>query len=246
MSGSIGTFAIQNGRRLFDLVLPPRCKKCGALVVADDALCAACWSALRFIGPPWCACCGRPFEYDVGADAFCGACIAERPRFGRARAALAYDDASREMILRFKHGGDESLAKLFARWMLLAGEELFRSDPLILPVPLHPWRRVRRRFNQSALIAADLARITGLPWDPLSLARSRPTPSQGGLGRAARRDNVRGAFSVRNGRRECLAGRHLLLVDDVWTSGATGDACIRACRKAGAARVDMLTLARVF
>lgn len=245
MIGGIGTFAIQSGRRLFDLVLPPRCKKCGALVVADDALCAACWSALCFLGPPWCASCGRPFEFEVGADALCGACIAEPPRFGQARAALAYDDESREMILRFKHGGDESLAKLFARWMALAGQELFGAAPLILPVPLHPLRRVRRRFNQSALIAADLARITGLPWDPLSLERARRTPSQGGLGKAARRENVRGAFRVSDGRREHLAGRHLLLVDDVWTSGATAEACIRACRRAGAARIDLLTVARV-
>ncbi|WP_292881616.1 ComF family protein [Nisaea sp.] len=245
MIGGIGTFALESGRRLFDLVLPPRCKKCGALVVADDALCGSCWTALTFLGPPWCACCGRPFEFDVGADALCGACIADPPRFGRARAALAYDDASREMILRFKHGGDESLSRLFARWMVQAGEELFASGPLILPVPLHPWRRVQRRFNQSALIASDLARTSGLSWDPLSLERARRTPSQGGLGKAARRDNVRGAFRVRGGRRDRLAGRHLLLVDDVWTSGATADACIRACRKAGALQVDLLTLARV-
>ncbi|UUX51691.1 ComF family protein [Nisaea acidiphila] len=243
--GSIGSLSLQTGRRLFDLVLPPRCKKCGALVVADDALCAACWSSLTFLGPPWCACCGLPFEYDVGADALCGACIASRPLFGSARAALAYDDASRELVLSFKHGGDESLARLFACWMAAAGGELLHDAPVILPVPLHPWRRIRRGFNQSAGLAAALARITGLRWDALSLERVRSTPSQGGLGRLARRENVRAAFAVRHSRRQRLAGRNLLLVDDVWTSGATADACIRACRKAGAARVDLLTLARV-
>lgn len=245
MIGSIGSLTLQTGRRLFDLVLPPRCKQCGALVVADDALCADCWRALTFLGPPWCACCGRPFEYDVGPDALCGACIADPPRYGRARAALAYDDASRELILRFKHGGDESLARLFARWMAAAGSELVQAEPLVLPVPLHPWRRIRRGFNQSAVLAAGLARASGLSWDAHSLVRTRPTPSQGGLGKSARRENVRAAFAVRKERRERVGNRHILLVDDVWTSGATAEACIRACRKAGAARVDLLTLARV-
>lgn len=245
MIGSLGRPALHLGRSLFDLVLPPRCKKCGALVVEDDGLCAECWAAATFLGPPWCACCGLPFEYDPGLGALCGDCIRVPPLFERARSALAYDDASREMILRFKHGGDETLSRLFARWMALAGGGLFMQQTVIVPVPLHPWRRIRRRFNQSALLAADLARLTGLPDDPLSLVRVKRTPSQGGLGKTARTLNVRGAFAIRPDRRERVAGRRILLVDDVWTSGATAEACIRACRKAGSGPVSLLTLARV-
>lgn len=245
MIGSLGRPALHLGRRLFDLVLPPRCKKCGALVVEDDGLCAECWSAVTFLGPPWCDCCGLPFEYDAGTGALCGDCIRISPLFELARSALAYDDACREMILCFKHGGDETLSRLFARWMALAGAELFAEPALIVPVPLHPWRRIRRRFNQSALLAAELSRLTGLAADPLSLVRVKRTPSQGGLGKSARTLNVRGAFAVDPGRRERIAGRRILLVDDVWTSGATAESCIRACRKAGSGPVVLLTLARV-
>ncbi|MEO9962380.1 MAG: ComF family protein [Nisaea sp.] len=243
--GSLGRPVVHLGRRLFDVVLPPRCKKCGALVVEDDRLCSDCWMSATFLGPPWCACCGLPFEYDVGAGSLCGACMAAPPLFDVARSALAYDDASREMILRFKHGGDETLSRLFARWMALAGADLFSEQSIIVPVPLHPWRRISRRFNQSALLAAELARLTGLPSDPLSLVRVKRTPSQGGLGKTARTLNVRGAFAVRPDRREKIAGRRILLVDDVWTSGATAEACIRACRKAGSGPASLLTLARV-
>jgi ComF family protein len=245
MIGSLARPAVHFGRRLFDLVLPPRCKKCGALVVEDDGLCADCWASVTFLGPPWCAGCGLPFEYEVGAGSLCGACMAVPPLFDIARSALAYDDASREMVLRFKHGGDETLSRLFARWMVLAGGDLLLESAIIVPVPLHPWRRIRRRFNQSALLAEDLARLTELPADPLSLVRVKRTPSQGGLGKKARALNVRGAFAVRPDRRERIEGRRILLIDDVWTSGATAEACIRACRKAGAGPVSFLTLARV-
>tara|TARA_E500000305_G_scaffold100882_1_gene94127 strand:+ start:73 stop:813 length:741 start_codon:yes stop_codon:yes gene_type:complete len=245
MIGSLGRPALHLGRRLFDLVLPPRCKKCGALVTDDDGLCAECWSGLSFLGPPWCTCCGLPFDYDVGAGAVCGACVAAPPVFSTARSALAYDDASRELILRFKHGGDETLSRLFARWMMLVGEGLMEEPSLIVPVPLHPWRRIRRRFNQSALLAADLARLTGLQSDPLSLIRVKRTPSQGGLGKAARKVNVQGAFTIDPDRRTRIVGQSILLIDDVWTSGATAEACIRACRKAGSGPVSLLTVARV-
>lgn len=244
MIGRLGPSTLQLGLRLFDLVLPPRCKSCGALVAADDALCADCWSGLTLLGPPWCVRCGRPFEYHVGEDALCGACIAAEPAFAAARAALAYDDSSRDLVLRFKHGGDESLARLLAHWMVSAGREILEKEPLILPVPLHPFRLVRRRFNQSALLARELSRLTGLEWDPFSLIRTRHTVSQGGLGKTARRENVRAAFAIRSKRRSRLAGRHLVLIDDVLTSGATVEACIRACLKAGASSVSVLALAR--
>ena len=234
------------GRQLFDVILPPRCKKCGALVVEDDGLCSDCWASVTLLGPPCCASCGLPFDYDVGPGALCGACMAVPPSFDVARSALVYDDVSREMILRFKYGSDEALCRLFARWMVSAGADLFAAQSIIVPVPLHPWRRIRRRFNQSALLATEIARLTGLPHDPLSLVRVKRTPSQGGLGRKARKLNVRGAFAVRPDRRERIAGRRIILIDDVWTSGATAEACIRACRRAGAGSVSLLTLARVF
>lgn len=245
MITGLGRPALSLGLKLFDLVLPPRCKKCGVLVAEDDGLCAECWSLATFLGPPWCACCGLPFEFDAGAGTLCGACMAAPPVFDRARSALAYDDVSREMVLCFKHGGDESLSRLFARWMARAGGDLLTEPAVIVPVPLHPWRRIKRRFNQSALLAAGLSRLTGLPDDPLSLVRVKRTPSQGGLGKSARTLNVRGAFAIRPDRREQILGRRIVLVDDVWTSGATAEACIRACRKAGSGPVSLLTVARV-
>ena len=230
---------------VLDAILPPRCLKCGEIVADHGALCGQCWPALRFLGAPCCACCGLPFEFDMGENSLCAACIADRPLFDRARAALVYDDASRDLILRFKHADRIDGAATFAGWMARAGAELIAAADVIAPVPLHRWRLVRRRYNQAAVLAKAIARERGKLAVPDLLVRRRATPSQGHLGRSQRQRNVAGAFAVHPGRRQAAAGARILLIDDVLTTGATAEACVRTLRSAGANAVDLLVLARV-
>jgi len=233
---------------LVDVVLPPRCLACGVEIEGQGGrghLCPVCWASLAFVAPPFCACCGFPFPLPVGEGTLCAACLARQPAFDAARAALVYDDASRPLVLGFKHGDRTHAAAAFAAWMARAGADLLREGDLVVPVPLHRRRLFARRYNQAALMAAALARLAGLAHVPDALVRRRPTPSQGGLGREARFANVQGAFAVRPSRTARMQGSCVILVDDVMTTGATLEACATALRKAGAARVAALTLARV-
>ncbi len=231
---------------LLDLVLPPQCLACGALTGGEGALCADCWQGMSFLAAPACAACGYPFELGVpGTDGLCGACIARPPAFDRARAALRYDDASRGLVIAFKHADRTHAAPAFARWMARAGAALLADADLIAPVPLHRRRLWMRRYNQAALLALALGRLAGKPCVPDLLLRIRPTPPQGRLGRRARARNVRRAFAPEPRRAALIAGRRVLLVDDVLTTGATVEEAARALTAAGARAVDVLTLARV-
>ncbi|ABC21541.1 phosphoribosyltransferase [Rhodospirillum rubrum F11] len=233
------------GRGLFDLLLPPRCLGCGTQVADPDALCPACFSGLAHITEPFCACCGLPFELggEGEGERLCGACLGTPPLFSRARAVWRYDDASARLILGFKHADRLDSVPGFARWMARAGRALLAGDPVLVPVPLHRWRLFSRRYNQAAVLAQAIADAGDLDYRPLALVRRRATPSQGGLGRGARARNVQGAFVVV--RPDEIAGRRVVLIDDVLTTGATANACARALLAAGATGVDVLTLARV-
>lgn len=236
--------------RLLDLVLPPRCLACGTEVGAPGALCPGCWQGVRFIAPPHCARCGLPFDYDPTgggtADLACGACLARPPDFDRCRSVFAYDDASRSLVLGFKHGDRTDCAAAFAQWLARSGAALLAEpDVIIAPVPLHRWRLLKRRYNQSAMLALELGRLTGRTAVPDLLVRRRATPSQGGLTAKGRARNVRGAFAVNPRRAEKLRGARILLVDDVFTTGATAAECARTLRRGGARAVDVLTLSRV-
>ncbi|MBT6119732.1 MAG: ComF family protein [Rhodospirillaceae bacterium] len=235
------------GTAVLDALLPARCLACPEPVGAPGALCPACWSALAFIAPPLCACCGVPFEFEgqTAHGVLCGACVARAPVFARARSALRYGDGSRSLILRFKHGDRTHAAPAFGRWLARAGAELLADADVILPVPLHWTRLFARRYNQAALLAQALGRESGCPVLVDGLERRRRTPSQARLGRAGRARNVRGAFAVPAARRARIEGRRVLLVDDVLTTGATMEACARSLLSAGATAVDALTLARV-
>jgi ComF family protein len=232
-------------RRGLDVALPPRCASCGVIVGAAHSFCIDCWRNLKFIVPPCCACCGLPFEFDAGPDALCADCHASRPPFRRARAAFVYDDASRPVILAFKHGDRTDLAPVLTRFLRQAGRDLLAGCEVIVPVPLHRRRLLSRRYNQSALLAGMLARESGLVGLTAALRRIRPTRSQGHLGRQARQRNVAGSIRVDEGYAGQLEGRHVLLVDDVMTTGATVNVCVRALKRSGALSVDVLTLARV-
>ena len=235
-------------RRLLDFLLPPRCGRCGVDVPSDATLCLTCWSAVTFIGAPLCEICGIPFEIRPFGRAVCGDCLATPPVFDRSRSAVVYDDATRSLILTFKHADRLTLAPLFAAWMYRAGAPLLEEADLIIPVPLHRWRLLSRRYNQAAVLAHALGRFSGVNVVDSLLLRTRQTPSQGRKSSAQRTLNVRGAFALRNncgGAAEVIRGRRIVLVDDVFTTGATVSACTRVLRRSGAMSVDVLTLARV-
>jgi ComF family protein len=230
---------------VLDALLPPRCAACGEPVDRPRTLCLACWSRLSFIARPLCAICGNPFETAPPGEPVCGGCLANPPPWRRARSALAYDESSRPLVLGFKHGDRLHLTSLLAAWMRLAGAELLADAEVIVPVPLHRWRLIARRYNQAAVLAHAIGLSSGVPVADRALVRVKRTPSQGHLTKSQRARNVQGAFRVDDRRRSEIVDRRVLLVDDVLTSGATAGACARVLLRAGAASVDLLTLARV-
>jgi len=203
------------------------------------SFCADCWAQVEFLGDRGCVTCGLPLEATDAEQ--CGACLARPPRIARTRSAVAYDDLSRGIAIRLKYGRKVALARTMARYMapLVSSE----GEPILAPVPLHRRRLWQRGFNQSALIAAELARRTGLPSDLGLLRRVKRTPPLKGMNLAQRRRTVAGAFKVRPSAN--LQGRTIVLVDDVLTTGSTANACARALRRAGAARVELVSWARV-
>jgi ComF family protein len=228
-----------------DLLLPPRCLACGGATEGAGALCAPCWRKMNFMSPPWCACCGLPFPYDEGDGTLCAGCLAGSRQFDRARSVFAYDDHSRGLVLALKHGDRHQGVPAFGAWLARAGADLLADAELVAPVPLHWTRLFRRRYNQAALLAGATVRASARPelsFAPDLLTRRRRTPSQGHRTRLQRAENVRSAFVLR--RHESAEGKRIVLVDDVLTSGATVEECARVLRRAGAARVDVLTLAR--
>lgn len=228
-----------------DTILPPRCLACGETVAQQGQVCSDCWVGIDFIAGAVCHHCGLPFEVPMEPGAVCAACAAAPPPWDRARSVMRYGETSRRLILRFKHGDRLESVPSFGQWLARAGQELLGDAELVAPVPLHRWRLFRRRYNQSAMLALALGKAARVPVVPDLLARIRATPSQGGLGAKERADNVRGAFAVREKHRAGVAGRRILLIDDVLTTGATVGACARVLTRAGASSVDVLTLARV-
>ncbi|MGQ0740892.1 MAG: double zinc ribbon domain-containing protein [Alphaproteobacteria bacterium] len=243
---AVAGWHLRAARFALDVVFPPLCVGCRARVSEAHSLCGNCWREIHFLDGPVCEQCGTPFDVDPGGEAICGACMLHPHAFERARSVMRYDEVSKKLILRFKHSDRLDHAPAFGRWLERTGRALLEEADLIVPVPLHRWRLWFRRYNQSAILAAHLSRLCKRPWHPLLVERKRPTPSQGAMPSAkARRRNVLGAFRVRATARSMVKGRTVLLVDDVFTTGATLDACARALNRAGAARVFALTLARV-
>ncbi len=227
-------------------MLPPLCVRCGELALAPHGLCAACWGKLDFIADPRCTCCGVPFAFEVpGGENLCGACLMERPLYEKARAPLKYTRESRGLILPFKHSDRTDLAPALAKLMIQEAREFLNDSDLIIPVPLHHFRLFTRRYNQAALLAKEISRLTKIPVALMLLQRHRKTPSQGQLTRAQRLTNLQGAFSVAKNKTALLKNKKILLIDDVMTTGATANACTRVLLKAGAKTVRVLTLAHV-
>ena len=231
------------GRALLDLILPPRSFDDGA-AAQSAGLSGDAWSRVTFLEAPVCDGCGTPFEHDLGEAVRCPACMA-RPRvFSRARAACLYDDASRDLILQLKHADRTDFARVLSDWIGRAAADLVEGADAIVPVPLHPWRLFRRRYNQAAELARPLARRWQRAYLPDALVRRR-SGTQAGRSASGRRRAVAAAFAVPSGQVARIQGRRILLIDDVLTTGATAEACARALLRAGARAVDLAVIARV-
>ena len=237
--------ALRNaGRAAQDLVFPHHAFDAGSRA-ATPGLTAAGWSKIAFLDAPVCDGCGLPFEFDMGPGVRCPACEARPKAFARARAACLYDEHSRDLILQFKHADRLDLARLFSLWLGRSAAELIEEADAIAPVPMHPLRLIRRRYNQAAEIARPIARRAGVPYWPGVLKRRRAGESQAGKSGSGRRRNVQGAYACAAGWENRIAGKRILLVDDVMTTGATAEACAKALTRAGAAAVYVAVVARV-
>ncbi len=230
-------------RRIADLVYPPVCLCCGALTGDHGAVCASCWREVRFIERPYCEVLGLPFSYDPGPGMLCAQAIAHPPVFDRLRAVTIFAGAARTMVHGLKYRDRGDLAPIMAGWMERAGRDCLISCDAILPVPLHRTRFALRKFNQSAELARHLSKRTGKPYLPATLVRTKRTKRQVGLTARAREDNVRAAFAVPEGHEADVRGKRIVLVDDVYTTGATVSAATQALKKAGATEVSVLTFA---
>jgi ComF family protein len=228
-----------------EAVYPPQCLMCKEETGAAHGLCPDCWASTSFVAGLVCDCCGLPLPGDAGEIALCDECTEAAPVFRRARAAVMYQDGGRNLVLALKHADRPEMARTLAPWMVRAGRELLAGCDLVAPVPLHYWRLLRRKYNQSSELARQVARLAGLNFVPDLMVRSRNTPTQDGRDRAARFANQAGAFVANPRHAARIVNRKVLLIDDVMTTGATLSALAAACLDAGAARVEALVLARV-
>jgi ComF family protein len=245
MDMAFPSLAARLWRGAVDLLTPSLCLTCAAPVAEPASLCLTCWAQLQQIDEPVCDVLGTPFAYDQGEGAISAAALADPPPWDRARAAVIFDDTSAKLVHALKYQDRQESGLLMARMMARAGRRLLAESDVILPVPMHRFRLWRRRFNQSAFLAQRVAALSGKPWRHDVLLRVRRTRAQVGLDEAARRKNVRGAFLVAPEKIASVAGKSVLLVDDVRTTGATAEACAAALKKAGAAQVSVLSFALV-
>lgn len=230
--------------RAVAFALPPRCAGCGEVVESDHSFCLPCWSALDFLGGPACSCCAEPLELALDEGALCGACLADPPPYDRMRAAVAYGPTARALALKLKHGRRPGVAMTMARLMRRRTDGV-DADTLVAPVPLHRRRIWSRGYNQSALIARALLKLVPATLAIDLIERRKATPMLKGLGRAARARTVSGAFRVSPEWAAQVKGRRVLLIDDVYTTGATVKGCARVLRRAGAREIRVLCWARV-
>ncbi len=229
-----------SARVILDFALPPRCAGCGTIVGDVHSFCPDCWKQVEFLGHTGCQTCGMPLQSTEQAT--CARCLAHAPKIARTRAAVAYGDLTRGLAIRLKYGRKVAIARTMARFMApLVGDS--ENERLLVPVPLHRTRLWSRGFNQSALVAKELSRRLGIDVQPAALRRTRRTPPLKGMTASQRKKTVSGAFSIADEAR--IRGKTIILVDDVLTTGSTAEACARTLQRAGAARVELVSWARV-
>lgn len=227
--------------RILEFLLPSRCPGCSQKLQDHGLLCPACWAELTPLAAPFCGQCSLPFEFDSDTDSSCGACIKQKPEFDYARSAVIYDAFGKSMVLKLKHSAGTVYVPVMAQMMIRALGEI--TADVVMPVPLHAGRLLKRRFNQSQLLAKEVSKSLAIELDCFSLRKVKATASQGGLDRAERLRNVSSCFKVH--KQADIADKSILLVDDVLTTGATAEACARELKKAGAREVGVVTFARV-
>lgn len=232
------------GQQTLNLFFPPVCAACQKPVREAHALCHSCFNAVRFTSAPACGRCGHPFEYAAGDDALCGSCLDELPVYEKGWSCFGYDEHTRYLLTRLKFRDRTDLAPLLGRLMVSHGAPVIDGMELVVPVPLHRRRLLKRRYNQSLLLARKVAKAKGISLLPDALVRLRHTAPQTGLSRAERQSNVARAFAVAAQHEAHIRGKKILLIDDVMTTGATLSACAKALQKAGADTVHILTAAR--
>lgn len=233
-------------QRLISMVYPPQCTLCDSLTAEDFSLCGSCWRETPFIDGTICRCCGVPLPdaEDDEPDLQCDACLTLPRPWSQGRAALVYEGKARQFVLGLKHGDRTELARTAGPWLARAGRDLFRPDMLVLPIPLHRFRLLRRKYNQAALLSTQLCSLMPLDHLPDGLERTVPTQSLDRKTVEARFETLQDTIRVAAKHAEKIKGRSVLLVDDVMTSGATLTAAANACRSAGASDVCVLALAR--
>jgi len=230
-----------------DIILPPRCTLCDQRVLDQHVLCSDCFDSLKFITDPCCVCCGYPFE--LASDSYapdktkCAKCLEKTPSFSHLRSCLVYSTHSKKLVLGFKHGDKTYMAKLIGRLLYQSGQTMFKAHQVIVPVPLHSSKLRKRKYNQAGLMAQALSYYTGLSCHHNVLFRCKKTLPQGHLTSTKRHENVKKAFDVKN--KADVKNKSILLIDDVYTTGATIHECVKILKRAGAKEIDVLTLARV-
>jgi ComF family protein len=233
-------------QHFFHLVLPPCCIHCHTITSNYHSLCSICWNQVYFLSTPRCCCCGWPLPYEgIEANSLCGKCLSQPPLFSQALSIFAYRGTIRSLILKLKQQDTTSLIPCLAQFLLTHGRPLFENTDLLIPVPLHRWRLLKRGFNQASLLSNFVSQHTNIPTYSNILIRSKPTKPQSSLTKLQRQANLKNAFQIKNSKAQILKNKSVLLLDDIWTTGTTLQECCRTLLRAGAKEIKVLTLTRV-
>ncbi len=229
---------------IIDFLLPNRCVACNKILQASGQICSDCFNKLNFISHPYCKKCGRPLIGEIN-NSLCAMCIQGKDQtFNITRSVFLYDEVSKKMILEFKFYDKTQNLKIFGKWLKLASQDIFKNGvDVIIPVPLHYLRLIKRKYNQAGLLAKELGKINKTKVDYFSLKKNRYTKPQTKFLGAKRRKNIKNSFVIKNNKN--IIGKKVLLIDDVLTTGSTIKECAKVLLKAGAKEVNVITLARV-